>query len=280
MHQAITQPKISIITINFNNDTGLKNTIDSVISQKYHDYEYIIIDGGSSDNSTNILKQYSDKLKFWCSEPNNGIYNAMNKGIDHASGDYILFLNSGDSLYDDEALLHVAPSLGNHDIVYGDLMLCETDQERPQLYPDIVTIAYMRQGSLPHPASFIRRQLFDNEKYDESFRIVADWVFFCKKVIYENCSTLHVPAIISRFLMDGISNNKEKHNIERERADKLLFPPLIAEMADTLSLYESRNLIPVFNELAKTRKLHKRIMPFIRTALFIDKVLKRNKKRH
>src|ERR1700757_1115246 len=94
-------PKLSIITINFNDQLGLSKTIKSVISQTISDFEFIIIDGASSDKSLDIIKHYADKISFWVSEKDNGIYDAQNKGIAKATGDYLLFLNSGDCFYNE-----------------------------------------------------------------------------------------------------------------------------------------------------------------------------------
>ena len=96
--------KYSIITVNYNNKEGLRKTIESVISQTFRDFEYIVIDGGSSDGSAELLKEYSDKITYWVSEPDKGIYNGMNKGIAKATGDYLNFMNSGDCFYDQQVL--------------------------------------------------------------------------------------------------------------------------------------------------------------------------------
>ncbi len=98
------EKSLSIITVNRNNDTGLKKTIDSVISQTYNDFEFIIIDGASTDSSAELIRKYSSYLSYWISEPDNGTYHAMNKGIRVSAGDYCLFLNSGDYLLDDKVL--------------------------------------------------------------------------------------------------------------------------------------------------------------------------------
>ena len=113
--------KISIITINYNDAKGLKRTIESVKSQIYKDFEHIIIDGDSCDGSKDIINENAELFSYWCSESDRGRYNAMNKGIAHASGDYLLFLNSGDYLSDDNVLKDFSMSLSNKDIVYGDL---------------------------------------------------------------------------------------------------------------------------------------------------------------
>ena len=100
-------PKLSIITVNLNKAKGLQKTIESVIFQTFTDYEYIIIDGGSTDGSKQIIEQYADKITYWVSEPDSGIYNGMNKGIKVAKGEYCLFLNSEDYLLSNEILQNV-----------------------------------------------------------------------------------------------------------------------------------------------------------------------------
>jgi acetyltransferase-like isoleucine patch superfamily enzyme len=122
--------KLSIITINRNNAAGLRKTIESVVSQTYTDFEYIIIDGASTDDSVNIIKEYAEatlpcgeglgERLYWVSEPDKGIYNAMNKGILKANGEYCLFLNSGDWLYDNDVLNDVFSISPTEDIVYGN----------------------------------------------------------------------------------------------------------------------------------------------------------------
>ena len=96
--------KLSIVTINYNNLSGLQKTIDSVLQQSFKDYEWIIIDGGSTDGGKELLEKNQNHFAYWCSEPDKGIYNAINKGLSHATGDYIQFLNSGDWLYDSTIL--------------------------------------------------------------------------------------------------------------------------------------------------------------------------------
>jgi len=114
------QPKLSIITVNLNNAEGLRKTIESVVTQTFTDFEYIIIDGGSTDGSVEIIKLYADKITYWVSEPDKGIYNGMNKGIMVAKGEYCQFLNSGDWLVNENVLKEVFADV---DIVYGDLKI-------------------------------------------------------------------------------------------------------------------------------------------------------------
>ena len=114
------KPNLSIITINRNNAAGLRKTIESVVSQTYTDFDYIIIDGASTDESVDVIKEYADRITYWVSEPDTGIYNAMNKGILKANGEYCLFLNSGDWLYDNDVLNDVFSISPTEDIVYGN----------------------------------------------------------------------------------------------------------------------------------------------------------------
>ena len=99
------KPLISIITINFNDKIGLQRTFDSVFAQDFNDFEYIVIDGGSNDGSKELIEENTDKISYWISEPDKGIYNAMNKGIKVANGEYLLFLNSGDKFYNKKSLI-------------------------------------------------------------------------------------------------------------------------------------------------------------------------------
>ncbi len=120
--------KLSIITVNLNNSAGLRKTIESIVKQTFKDFEYIIIDGGSTDGSAEVIKEFADKITYWVSEPDKGIYNAMNKGILHAKGEYLLFLNSGDWLADDDLLSKVFCEPRTADIIYGHMNFVSGDK--------------------------------------------------------------------------------------------------------------------------------------------------------
>lgn len=153
--------KLSVITINYNNAEGLAKTMDSVFRQRFSDFEYIVIDGGSTDGSKDLIVNNQDKIAYWCSEKDSGIYNAMNKGIREASGEYLLFLNSGDFLHDFAVLEDIHPFLSGEDIVYGDLLFVHGDgKEDLFVYPDVLSFEYFLERSLGHPAAFIKRALF------------------------------------------------------------------------------------------------------------------------
>lgn len=226
---------ISIITINYNDKVGLERTIKSVHSQTSESYEHIIIDGASTDGSEELIKKYKDNFSYWVSEPDKGIYNAMNKGIKASKGSYLLFLNSGDELRESTVLEAVESELnGGKDVYYGNLVFITDTVEQLEIYPDQLTFSFFYESSLPHPAAFIKRDLFDKVfYYNEDYKIVSDWEFFMVAICKEKASYKHIEKTISNFYADGISNdpkNKEKLNKERENCLTNHFAPFIADM--------------------------------------------------
>lgn len=242
-------PKLSVITINLNNVDGLRKTITSVINQIFSDYEYIIIDGGSTDGSVEVIKEYAEKITYWVSEPDKGIYNAMNKGILKAKGEYLQFLNSGDWLVDNKVLTQVFVNYKNADILYGDLIRhYEEGNETLQTFKNTTfnLQCLIYNQSLPHPASFIKSKLFENDLYDENFKIMSDWIFFLKKIVLESCSTYYLGYPIVYFNMEGISSRKNMHYIIAEESEVALsniFPQLV--LSDIQELHNLKNLKPV-----------------------------------
>lgn len=210
--------KLSIITVNLNNKDGLQKTIGSVVSQTFKDFEWIVIDGGSTDGSKELLEQYADHFAYWVSEPDKGIYNAMNKGIKVANGEYLLFLNSGDSLYEDVTLEKVIRSDLDEDVVCGDVMV-DTGEKRfrwPMLRE--ITLYTFIYGTIAHSGgSFIRRSLFDRYGlYDETLYIVADWKFFLQAIGLGSASVKCLNDIVSVFDNNGISSSMLSLNIEEK----------------------------------------------------------------
>ncbi|PXV68065.1 glycosyl transferase family 2 [Dysgonomonas alginatilytica] len=204
--------KISIITVNRNNADGLEKTIKSVIKQTYTNYEFIIIDGASTDNSVDIIKQYSSKISFWISEKDTGIFNAMNKGINRSTGDYCYFLNSADTFADDNVLkdifetqTYTAPFINGHQINdFGSYT-----QKVPCLNRNL-TLFDFYWGTIKHQATFIRRDLFDTYGlYDESLKITSDWKFFLQTIGLHNEQPLFIDVDIVLFEWNGLSTNPE-----------------------------------------------------------------------
>lgn len=255
-------PKLSIITINFNNRHGLQKTIDSVMLQTQRDFEHIIIDGGSTDGSKELIEQHAGSFAYWISEKDNGIYAAMNKGMEKASGEYLFFLNSGDCFYGANTLRDCFSSGLTEDIVYGDL--CVGDN-KICVYPDQLSVIYFFYESIPHPASFIKRSLFDKYgRYNESHRIVSDWEFFVKAIINGNASYRHMNIIVTRFDTNGISNDESRLALHRsERLEVLVpllkdkYPQIVNELMDInneLKNYRNSKMIRMVKKMISAKK--------------------------
>ena len=252
--------KYSIITVNFNNKAGLSKTLESILSQSCKDYELIVIDGGSTDGSKDLLEAHRDHIDYWVSEPDKGIYNGMNKGIQKARGEFINFMNSGDTFYDKTTLQQVTEQMDGSDILVGSDYNVDpkTGASAMTVLPLRVSMATFFVQTFPHQSSFIRRSLFDNCLYDEQLRIVADWKFFLDKVVYENCSVklLHMPVSLRE--QDGISNTQSERTTE-ERTEVLtqLLPPGIYKDYASLAQLDRSTLYKLLNlcELPKARKL-------------------------
>lgn len=206
--------KITIITVNYNNKIGLKKTIDSVLTQNLNLIEYIVIDGGSTDGSKEILEN-NVKINYWVSEKDNGIYHAMNKGIEIATGDYLLFLNSGDVLFNENTIKNVIPIFSSRkSLYYGDII---TEKNSELLYkwdhPNQLSLLYFLAYSLPHQATFIKRELIKNARYNENYRIISDWVFTVNSIIKEKESYEKINEVISIYNFEGISSNLDNYNL-------------------------------------------------------------------
>lgn len=215
--------KLSIITINYNNCEGLKKTVASVMSQTWRDFEWIIIDGGSTDGSKEVIEEVAanpeSNITFWCSEPDKGIYNAMNKGITHAKGDFLNFMNSGDCYYESITLENVTPRLtDNYDVFIGDI-IWDKSKIVVRQNPDKVSILEIAiNRAFLHQASFIRKSIQEKHLYDEEFRIVSDWKFYIESLIIENAKCLFLNTIICKMEDMGISStNKDLQLIERKK---------------------------------------------------------------
>lgn len=200
--------KLSIITVNLNNREGLQKTIDSVVAQTFKDFEWIVIDGGSTDGSKELIEQYADRFAYWASEPDKGIFNAMNKGIRVAQGEYLQFLNSGDWLIDEHVLKDFVDESFSTDIVDGDIRLVYKDREEIAKAPETVDFGLFYHGSLWHPCAFIKKTIFEEiGLYNEQYRIISDWELFMRALILHDASYQHFNRVIAAFPVDGISAN-------------------------------------------------------------------------
>ena len=217
--------KFSIITINYNNCEGLWRTIESVVNQTCRDFEYIIIDGGSTDGSVDVIKRYADNIDYWVSEPDGGIYNAMNKGVAVAKGEYCLFMNSGDCLYNDSVIERVYEIADfNSDIIAGDVArngaICDS--------PNEITGVFMVKSALCHQAAFIKTETLRRLPYDESLKIVSDWKHMFQLIVIANGSYQHVKVVICEYDTTGFSAiNWQVLADEREQVLSELLPSLV-----------------------------------------------------
>lgn len=224
---------LSIITINYNNNAGLIKTMQSVINQTCKQFEYIIIDGGSNDGSKETILQNTDHISYWVSEKDKGIYNAMNKGILAAKGEYILFLNSGDILNEKNVLQNCLPSLMQQtDFVYGNTFFDKNGKQAFVNYPDKLSFSFFLTDSLCHQSTFIKKSLFDDSLYNEDFKIISDWEFFVLKICKENKTYKHIPVTVSVFDVAGASAQQLAFNDrERNMVIEKHFPAFAADYA-------------------------------------------------
>lgn len=263
--------KISIITINYNNLKGLQRTVESVVNQTLQDFEYIIIDGGSTDGSKKYIEGQSEQFDYWVSEPDKGIYNAMNKGIAKASGEYLLFLNSGDHLYGDKVLVQNVSHLTFYDLVCFDMEVL--GREKPSVFsaPDAVRFSDLFFGFLPHPTTFIKKELFTTVGlYDEDFEIISDWKFFILALFKHNCSYKKINETLSTFYADGISS-AGNHLQERRQVMEAYFSGYLLDF-DELALHRKwaqTNRFKILSELEKSILGKKAASFFLRTGLFL-----------
>ena len=270
--------KYTVITINYNNAKGLRKTLDSVASQTFRDFEHIIVDGGSTDGSVEVIREYADSEDIrlegdkairqensnadnlasspnylitlpsilWISEPDKGIYNAMNKGIEIALGkrivnsfnrselvedknkgirmatrEYVLFLNSGDYFIDDNALQMVLDSNMQEDVCYFDAdFVYPNGQVEHHQYPEELSFEFFWQDALCHQSTWYRIDaLRDMEGYDEKYKIIGDTAMNIDLCLIHNYTYKHYPKVLSVFDADGISISKDGINLTQQEFD-------------------------------------------------------------
>ena len=228
---------LTVVTINRNNALGLEKTLQSVAAQTFKDFEYIIIDGVSTDDSVEIIKKYEIEITHlrWISEPDSGIYNAMNKGLRMASGEYIQILNSGDCLAAPdvtERMMNEIERLGNPPILYGNMVKRFHDGRQwvdKSFEGSEITMLGMFSGTLNHDSAYIRRDLFEKYGYyDERLKIVSDWKWYLQAIVLNGEKPQYVDINVTLFDMSGISEtNKDLDRAERKKVLEQLFPKAI-----------------------------------------------------
>lgn len=228
--------KLSIITINYNNAEGLRRTLASVAAQTYRGIEHIVVDGASADGSVNVIRDYdalnssseNPLVVSWSSEPDNGIYNAMNKGIRMATGDYVQILNSGDILAADdvvEKMLAAIETNHNPDFIYGNMV--KKDYSSGTVIGKSEKVEYsLRQyysSTMNHDCCYISRRLYEKYGlYDESLKIVSDWKWFLQAIGMGDVRPVYVDIDVTIFDASGISEtnmelrDRERHQVLEE----------------------------------------------------------------
>ena len=218
----MTPKKISIITVNHNNKIGLKKTIENVLSQNKSDFEFIIIDSGSTDGSLELINNYSRDIDYLASEPDKGIYNAMNKGIKVANGEFVIFMDSGATFYDKNVINKVAPLLENNfDIYYGDSYVIKHQNKEKIIFSKILSFDFFYTRSINRQSVFIRKKMFfDYFLYSEDFKMVSDWEFLIYTICYENRPYKYLQMTISNNELTNISSNVNRKNRDLELNEK------------------------------------------------------------
>lgn len=259
--------KLSIITVNLNNAIGLEKTVLSVLNQNFLDYEYLVVDGGSTDGSINVIRKHEDRLVYWVSEKDSGIYQAMNKGIRKASGEYCLFLNSGDKLAGSDTLKRVFSVNRDEDIIYGDIVNVENGAVVDRkIYPDKITFKHFYYDTLGHQATFIKRALFDDVGYySEDYTFASDWEFFLKALFKKEHSYLHINECVCLFDTTGISNHRANYEeMQRERTEIMMkLFPLFFE--DYLELDKVRKKLKAVQNNPILFWIKKKVFPIYKT---------------
>lgn len=258
--------KLSIITVNLNNCDGLQKTIDSVVAQTFRDFEWIVIDGGSTDGSKELIEQHAGCFAYWVSEPDSGVYNAMNKGVKIANGEYIQFLNSGD-WYCDESVLERAFSRDNkEDIVFANKHVFYyqdgTTSVFEREYGNSFTPFNLIHQNINHQSAFIKKNLFDKVGYyDESYRIIADRKFFFESILLHDASTAMLDFVLVNFGAEGLSStidsSKEKERLLCEYMPKRSLDDYYEWLRRKSYINDHQHEIDVYSVLRKHKLIRK-----------------------
>lgn len=219
--------KISIITITFNSAATLPRALESVQSQTYKDIEHVLVDGASTDGTRELIEAYAKKHKNvrWISEPDEGIYNAINKGIKMAMGDVIGFLHSDDVFASTEVIAQIASALDttNADVVYGDLQYCSNGKVIRRWKSNAFDPRSLKYGWMPpHPTVYVRREVYEQVgKYDEWFRISADYDMMIR-IFQAGYRTHYIPSVLVCMETGGASNKNTKARLSKTQEDYIV----------------------------------------------------------
>lgn len=290
--------KVSIITIAYNNLDGLKDTYQSIRKQTFSDYEWIVVDGGSTDGTKEFLQEHNSEIAWWCCEPDKGVYNAQNKGTEHARGEYCIYMNSGDFFYDDDVLKKIFEKNIDADIIYGNwLLVFEDGTTRLGPAPEMPDMAYFFNENICHQSMLIKTGIILNRPYDESFEIYGDWDEWISAFL-QGKSFAKVDIIICKFIVGGLSTGDSntldtKRKVEMERLKEKYYPepwrktmsrvvPVLQEY-NAVKIWEGNDNMTSFSAafyerkfLVEKRKKHNkiiRILIYVSSLLFVTNIL-------
>ena len=226
------RPKITVITATYNCVDTIEQCISSVVNQTYNDLEYIVIDGGSTDGTVEIIKKYDEKIAYWCSEPDKGIYDAWNKGVSHATGDYINFIGSDDAMYGDKAIENISSQFENTiDVLAGNVLSVNEANgfELLQHNGRVKDKNNYTGGCIVMQGTFVQRKLCNKYKFDTSYKVASDYKFFLQYYYDESVRIKFIDDVIQYFSDGGVSSTdfdfvkQEDNRIYKELGlDKLI----------------------------------------------------------
>lgn len=210
--------KLSVVTISFNEKETIRETIQSVLRQSFDDKEYIIIDGASKDGTAEIIKEYQDNISLVISEPDDGIFYAMNKALDFCKGEYILFLNAGDKLVSDDVLSSVFNGNPTEELIYGDVIFkYNNGVKMRRKSPLKLSKKYFYIDSLNHQTTFTKRELFSRTgNFDTNLKITSDYDFILNAIFKQGASYKYLPIPIAEFNLMGLSSDKTHFHLHKE----------------------------------------------------------------
>ena len=245
----MTKNRISVITISYNNLMGLQRTLPSILSQTYTGYELIVIDGGSNDGSKEYL-QSIERIDYWVSEPDSGVYNAMNKAVKVAQGDYCIFMNSGDTFFSSQVLGNVVEKLLGDDFYAGCSTFVDGLKTMTWFPPRSLSLDFFLIDALNHQATFTRTALLKEYPYDEKIPIVADWELTTRLFMQKKCTYSPLDDMVSIYYMDGMSST-QKLICEKERSKAL--HSIVDSLPDNPEKEFYKHKLETFEEAMKSK---------------------------
>lgn len=268
--------KLTIITINYNDAKGLDKTLSYIDKHPLPDnVNWIVIDGGSSDDSVSVIKSKNLSLDFWISEPDSGIYHAMNKGVQAAKGEYVIFMNSGDQFVDGALTSELVDSL-YYDIEYGDCLIEDDEGFTLEKQPQDLTFQSFYYGCICHQAAFVKKDLQERFPFDESMRLASCRKFFIESLVLGGASYKYINKPIAIYDTNGVSSKyKDQLIIELEQYVITCIPSMILKDMKRLRQFEritrnSRiyNLLIRIHPFSRRKRVFEKIVNFLGQIVF------------